>query len=288
MTISVNSAAGAKGNEANFVTDSSGNVVGLAAPDGSVAASFRTLGYHFHGWAPGQGNRDAKFYDRSGQLNDGAFGANLTAATAWGTAGFVATTNPASTDTAIRIPSLGFDYLGGESLLLFWKGQVTPEGSDATLIGDTYSTAANGFRIVCTSTGKIKVNLYQASGTLSRFGGTTAGTVAATGETHSFALAIDGTTGKHKFWVDGAADANFSLGNGFLTLGSGGIIDTTNAVTINIGTGASGSTTDGMATLTQALIILRGRTGLGCPSDIDTLVANMQRDPTRIITAAEW
>lgn len=287
MTISVNSAAGAKGNEANFVTDADGNVTGLASPDGSVAASFRTLGYHFHGWAPGQGNRDAKFYDRSGQLNDGEFGANLTAATAWGTAGFVATTNPASTATAIRIPSLGFDYLGGESLLLFWKGQLTPEGSDATLIGDTTSST-NGIRIFCTSTGKIKVNLYQASGALSRFGGITAGTVGATGETHSFALAIDGTTAKHKFWVDGAADANFTSGDGFLTLGSGGTIDTTNTLTINVGTGASGSTTDGMATLTQALIILRGRIGLGCPSDIDTLVANMQRDPTRIITAAEW
>ena len=36
MTISVNSAAGAKGNEANFVTDSSGNVVGLTAPSGGL------------------------------------------------------------------------------------------------------------------------------------------------------------------------------------------------------------------------------------------------------------
>ena len=41
MTISVNSAAGAKGNEANFVTDSSGNVVGLASPGGNDAG-FRT------------------------------------------------------------------------------------------------------------------------------------------------------------------------------------------------------------------------------------------------------
>ena len=39
MTISVNSAAGAKGNEANFITDSSGNVVGLAAPNGSDTIS---------------------------------------------------------------------------------------------------------------------------------------------------------------------------------------------------------------------------------------------------------
>ena len=34
MTISVNSAAGAKGNEVNFVTDADGNVTGLIASDG--------------------------------------------------------------------------------------------------------------------------------------------------------------------------------------------------------------------------------------------------------------
>ena len=37
MTISVNSAAGAKGNEANFVTDADGNVTGLVGPDGGSA-----------------------------------------------------------------------------------------------------------------------------------------------------------------------------------------------------------------------------------------------------------
>ena len=36
MTISVNSAAGAKGNEANFVTDANGNVVGLVGPSGGT------------------------------------------------------------------------------------------------------------------------------------------------------------------------------------------------------------------------------------------------------------
>ena len=40
MTISVNSAAGAKGNEANFVTDSNGNVTGLEAPNGSIVRTF--------------------------------------------------------------------------------------------------------------------------------------------------------------------------------------------------------------------------------------------------------
>ena len=36
MTISVNSAAGAKGNEVNFVTDADGNITGLEAPSGAV------------------------------------------------------------------------------------------------------------------------------------------------------------------------------------------------------------------------------------------------------------
>ena len=43
MTISVNSAAGAKGNEANFITDSSGNVTGLIASDHSGVSPFLIL-----------------------------------------------------------------------------------------------------------------------------------------------------------------------------------------------------------------------------------------------------
>ena len=62
MTISVNSAAGAKGNEANFVTDADGNVTGLEAPNHSglqVAGiqatpkypSQKQIGYQIVDWA---------------------------------------------------------------------------------------------------------------------------------------------------------------------------------------------------------------------------------------------
>lgn len=263
-----------------------GAITALSAGEATVAVGV-SQGYHLHCFAHTQGNTDAKFYDYSGHRNDGTPGADLSVATMWGTAGFASTTNPSSSNTAIRFPSLNFDYLGGESLLVFWKGQVTPEGSDATVLGNTENAAQNsGLKIMSTSAGKVKVTAYQNSGSLSRFGGTTTAACFVASETHSFALAIDGTTGKHKFWVDGEVDAAYA--SGFLTLGTGGIIDTQEAVTFNLGTGATGSGSAGIATATQALIVLKGRAGLGCPGDIDTLVADIHRNPSRLVAADRW
>ena len=138
--------------------------------------------------------------------------------------------------------------------------------------------------------GKLKVNAYQASGTLSRFGGTSTATCFEAAIAHSFAVAIDGVTGKHCYWVDGARDAAYS--SGFLTFGSGGIIDAVSSTTLKLGGdgSTSASVQNGVACKTQALVILQGRRGLGTPvvADLDLLVANLHRNPQRLVLATEW
>lgn len=249
-------------------------------------------GYHFHGFAPNQINSDLKFYDYSGALNDGAFQAQLTAANAWANAGFLTQADPTGVGNLwmVAFPALTFSYLAGDSLFMFWRGMATPEGGDSPLIGNTGGTAANGIRVMVTAAGKLKLNAYQASGTLSRFGGTSTGTCFEAATSHSFALAINGVAGTHCYWVDGARDAGYS--GGFLTFGSGGIIDTASSTTLKLGGdgSTSGSVQLGVACRTQSLVILEGRNGLGTPAvaDLDLLVANLHRNPQKLVLASAW
>lgn len=279
-----------------YSVNAAGVVQSLVGPASETLYSLDAMrqsdGYFFHGWAPNQLNSDLKFLDYSGALNDAAFQTNLSASAAWATAGFLTQADPvtASNLQLVALPALAWDYLRGDSLLVFWRGMATPEGSDQPLIGNTGGTSANGIRIMITSAGKLKVNGYQASGTLSRFGGTSTATVFEASTAHSFAVAIDGVTGKHCYWVDGARDAAFS--SGFLNFGSGGIIDMVSATTLKLGGDGSTSTSvqNGVACKTQALVILQGRNGLGTPvvADLDLLVANLHRNPQRLVLASQW
>ncbi len=280
----------------SIVAESASGSVSLVSGDGAELVDLDTLrqsdGYHFHGFAPNQINSDLKFYDYSGALNDGTFQAQLTAANAWANAGFLTQADPSGVGNLMltALPALGFDYLAGDSLLIFWRGMATPEGGTSPIMGNTAGTAANGIRVVVTTAGKLQVNAYQASGALSRFGGTSTGTCFEAAVAHSFAFAINGVAGTHCYWVDGARDAAYA--SGFLTFGSGGIIDTATSTTLKLGgDGAtSGSVQLGVACRTQALAVLQGRRGLGTPAvaDLDLLVANLHRNPQTLVLASAW
>ena len=277
-----------------FAYDSSGRIVGVARPSSSTPIDLlASYGYHFHGWAPNQqSSADVKFWDISGSLNDGVFQTHLTAANAWANAGFLTQADPSGAGNLLltAIPATSWSYSAGDSLFIFWKGMATPEGSDMPIMGNTTGSSANGFRIMVTSAGKAKFNCYQASGALSNYGGTSGNTVFEAATSHSFAVAVDGVTGKHCYWGDGARDSSY--GSGFLTLGSNGIIDTLSATTIKHGGdgGTTASVQNGVACKTQALVILAGRRGLGTPvvADLDLLVANLHRNPSSLVSASNW
>lgn len=90
--------------------------------------------------------------------------------------------------------------------------------------------------------------------------------------------------------MDGARDAAYA--SGFLTFGSGGIIDTASSTTLKLGGdgSTSGSVQLGVACRTQSLVILEGRNGLGTPAvaDLDLLVANLHRNPQKLVLASAW
>lgn len=266
----------------NGITGSTANTVqSLVSADGNVLVHPRT---HFQGCSALQTSGDAVFYDIAAG-NHGVFGANLSRAQAWASAGFVSTIDPVggSTDSVIRIPAPNFDYVGGESLLVMWSGQVTPEGVDMTVMGTSYGSPVSGVRVRCKTTGQLDFALYQAGGANAFSSATTnsaAGKPFVASETHSFAFWVNGISRTHAVWVDGTinvAEAAF---------GAGVAIDTKTANTWNIGAGsASPGGTDGIVTKTNALAILRFAATDALPTiaEISAVAAQWRAAPHRTI-----
>lgn len=212
--------------------------------------------YHFHGYAGDQITGDSKFFDRTALGNHGVRGANLSEAQMFANAGYMSTIDPVggATDSVIRLPNLNFDFLGGEKMIAYWLGKVTPEGTDQPVFGDGGSATYPGFRAICKTTGKLQIALYDSDSDTA-FSGTTVNTVF-DGTLHSFAFVFDGQAKKYGFWTDEIYDTG--LGGVYATLTSGSI-DCRNSNTLNIGQAspASAASTFGIATQTRALAILR-------------------------------
>jgi len=244
---------------AQLAMDAAGNVIGLNNPSSGglipLSAAVSPF-YHFHGFAGNQLAGDPKFFDLAAG-NHGVFGANLSNSAAWSNAGYVSTVDPAAgvTDSVIRIPSLNFDYSGGEKLIVWWLGAATPEGADVTLMGDGSNTTAGnqGVRIRMTTAGKLSNVLYGQGN--SAFSGTTTG-APFDGSLHSFSVMFDGATKKYGMWVDDVLDA--SIPNSYAQLAAGVDVDTRTTNTFNIGASSrSPGGTEGSAVKTRALVILR-------------------------------
>jgi hypothetical protein len=226
----------------------------LVSPDGNVLVHPKT---YFQGAAGGHAVADGRFFDVAAG-NHGVFGANLSRAQAWANlgSGYISTIDPvvSFTDSVIRIPGPNFDYAGGESLLIFWAGQVTPD-ADVTIMGTSFGSTASGVRVRAKSTGRLDFAVYQAGGANAFSSATTdtaAGKPFVAGETHSFGIWLNGNTRTHAVLVDevvNVAETSF---------GAGATIDCLTTNTWNIGAGsASPGGTEGIATNTAALLLMR-------------------------------
>lgn len=267
-----------------------GTTFGPLSEIANIAAIRGSDGYHYAGWARDQIATATKLFDQSGNGNDAALQAGVSAATAWATAGLFTMPNPTGTTDLAEIPTLDFDYAGGETLLLFWRGFATPEGSDMPLLGDTgdgSATTRQGLNLICTSAGKMKFWLRDSAGALSASGTSTSTCFEAAVE-HTLAVCLDGLTRKYAFYVDGVRESAFVPN--FLTFASGATPDTISGRTLKLGGSGrvSGGVQDGIASQTRALHVLRRAIGLGAPTGIDDIVANLHRDPTRLVSAEAW
>lgn len=268
---------------------------GYSALGGSVVSSE----YHTHFFAPLAIDSDTKARDISGALSDGVFQTDLSAATAWATAGYLTQPNPSVSGqlSLVQFPALSWDWAAGDSLFLFWAGRGTPEAAEAAFCGDSPSAAFNsGIKLTCTGTdtvaGKIKCNAYQNSPSVSVFGATSTNVVIEASVTHSFAVCIRphvaGTGGGMAYWTDGARNAGHS--SGFL-MPSGGPCSTVNAVPLKLGGDGQvvGGIQAGIALQTKTFVVLKGRRG-NPPNiaDMDALVAALHRNSQALVSADAW
>ena len=243
--------------------------------------------YWFHGCAALQAADDGVFRDMVAG-NNGAFGVNLSRAQAWANRdkGYISNIDPVggSTDSVIRIPGPNWDYANGESLLIMWSGQVTPEGSDADLMGTSNGTGANGIRVRANANARLSFVLYDTTPT-SAFSTTStdnaAGKPFVAGELHSFALFIDGQNRQQSFWVD--SDINVSP----LAISAGVSVNTLSSATWNIGTASPAGGTIGIAAKTLAFAGLKflATDTLPTTQKITAAVQAFNRDPRGLILA---
>ena len=262
-----------------------GVVEKLQVADQSIPLPIAHRRYYFAGCAGDQIVDDPAFADISGTGNNAIRGANLSAAQLWANAGYATVIDPVGglTDSVLRIPALNYDYNGGESLLIFWLGQATPEGADVTIMGTSGMSSTSGIRVRCKSTGQVDFALYEAS-TVQQFSGASSNDVAGkpfvTGELHAFALWINGQTRQHAIWVDGLVNVTLR------DFGTKQAINTLTSNTFNIGAGsAAPGGTEGIASKTRALHILRFSALDSLPSvgDMTTAIKQLRVTPGRLI-----
>ena len=271
---------------AQLATDAGGDVDGIFGPsaDGVILSlAEKNRYYHFHGAASVQCADDPMFFDMSG-TNNGTFGAHLSVANAWANPGYVSTVDPigGSTDSVIRIPSLNYDYDGGEKLIVWWCGKATAEGSDVTFMGDSYGPAVPGVRVRARSTGKVDV--VCCGGGVGRYSPASTAAVF-DGAIRDFGFVIDGASRKYGVWVDGVFDA--AMGGALGSMGAGSA-DTRTSNTWQIGAGsAAPGGTDGIAVRTRGMVIIRLPASRALPAvgDLTTIFKQLRANPSALILA---
>lgn len=301
---------------AQLAIDSDGKVYGVIGPDGKVyglglggnlvnyetnpvtggvevsanGVNMNTLfadqvtdGYFCHLWAGSSGNGDAVIPDISGADRHGAFNTNMTKALCWANPGF------ASTDTggayrSFLLPNLNFDYAGGESLIVVWKGRGTPRATAKAILGDSAGSSEPGFAIRCNADGTLQPYLSDGTG---RFLNTTGVVAVEPTVTHTFAFAVNGVTRRHEMHVDGVPTP--STGYGGHLNGTQDAWDTRSAKVVKLGTQDDFADPSNIVPLqTQALVILRGRKGLGWGDNYRQLMQAIARQPDRLVTKDWW
>lgn len=203
-------------------------------------------------------------------------GVNLSSAQMLATDRMISTVNPVagSTDSVLRSPPLGFDYENGESILLFFKGMITPEGSNQVFMGDTFSSSTEGLAFRVRPTGAVDFLIGSSAGAL--FSGATTGVFSDT-EVHSFALLLNGVDRTYKWYFDGEPETDE------ITLGGGAIRDSVSSQTFNLGSGspAPGGTA-GVVTKVNTLAVLRSSSQFKV-EQVNKVVQELHMDGRRLV-----
>lgn len=156
---------------------------------------------------------DSTWRDVSGRGNHATLGANLPAATAWGTTAYNSTTEQAAA-TTVPIFALGatvfdWDWANGDSFLILAKGKFTTPASTYAVLGNSGSVAAkNGIRMRSFATHKTDISFTDSAGNVVTSTATTGNLSAASPSDVSVALVADSTSRTASIYLAGAVDVS--------------------------------------------------------------------------------
>ena len=252
--------------------NSSGDVASAVDAGGNVV----TFGgahprYFTHLFAGNQLSDDPSVYDISGAGSHALRETDLSVSALWTTrSGYASTLDSSAVDgsrlTRLKLPSLNWDWNGGESLMIWWLGKCTAEGATTNLMGNCRGVAGeNGFRVRVASTGQLALTMSE-------------GATATTTFTSSTLLPFDGALHSIGFWFDGARRKGYSYVDETVQVGGntpvGDMLPT--AAQVSAGTDRlilggdsllTGAATSAIAQSTRALAILKFSSADTLPSD---------------------
>jgi hypothetical protein len=248
----------------------------IANSSAATKAEIRALtsghsSYFCHLFAGTQIDGDPKVYDLSGALNHASRGSGLTTTELWATSGYFSTVLAA--DNMLELPALNLDYAGGESLLIWWLGATSPEGSTVNFMGDNPGlTGSNGIRLRMPAAGTVAMTLNEGTTTAAM---TATTGVALDGTLHSFGIFLDGVNRTVSNWIDEVEEAEEA------TFNSGNPIDTTTSTGLYLGGTSSGA---GIDIQTRALVIMKfASADVPTYANVTTAINMLRAAPGRLI-----
>lgn len=148
---------------------------------------------------------DGAALDRSGAQRHATRGAQISIAEMNATAGYFASKRAGTPgdNTILHLPSINFDYDGGERLLVVLLFKAAAPGVEETIIGNSAANTLNGWRFRLRTTGYIDSAMYSVTGAVASFSGNCIN-VMADGTLHQLAILMDGNAKTRSFWEDGS------------------------------------------------------------------------------------
>lgn len=227
---------------------------------------------------------DGSVLDLSGNANHATRGPNLSIAQMNAAPGYFQTLLAGTNghDPSLHMPSINFDYDGGEILLMVSLFKMAAPAADGVLVGNATSSSFNGFRIRIRTTGYLDVGMFSTTGSVSFASGNCINALL-DNTLHQFAVMISGRTKQGWMWEDGALTR--------ATVAFPATCDTRESTSLNFGSALQTPTVIAHTSATQqrGTVIMRWSPTDPAPAEanITSLLAKLRRDPGRVVTVSD-
>lgn len=217
--------------------------------------------YFTHLFAGNQLSDDNKVYDISGAGSHAERETDLSVSALWTTrTGYASTLDSSAVDgsrlTRLKLPALNWDWMGGESLMIWWLGKCTAEGSSTNLMGNARGVSGeNGFRVRVASTGALGLTMSEGSTATTTF--TTSTLLPFDGALHSISFWFDGVSRRGYSYVDETVQVNGNSPTGDMLPTAAQVSAGTDRLILGGDSLLTGAATSAIAQSTRALAILK-------------------------------